>query len=65
MKEIINQHEVASLKVIQILIQICVLVDKKGKLKVPLKADYVGFEIEDLFIIGYGMDWDEWGRNLN
>ena len=41
------------------------LVDKKGKLKVPLKADYVGFEIEDLFIIGYGMDWDEWGRNLN
>lgn len=29
-----------------------------------MKADYVGIEIEDVFIIGYGMDWDEWGRGL-
>ena len=34
----------------------CVLLEKPGKRAVSLKADYVGFECPDLFVVGYGMD---------
>ncbi len=42
----------------------CVLLDKKGRRKVDFKADYVGFEVPDKFLVGYGLDWGELGRNL-
>jgi hypoxanthine phosphoribosyltransferase len=42
----------------------CVLLDKPSRRKLNIRADYVGFEIEDHFVIGYGLDYRELGRNL-
>lgn len=42
----------------------CVLLDKKEKREVDFNADYVGFEIPDKFVVGYGLDWAEEGRNF-
>ena len=42
----------------------CVLLDKKGRRRVAFEADYVGFEGPDRFLVGYGLDWGELGRNL-
>lgn len=41
-----------------------VLLDKKEKREVDYEADYVGFVIPDRFVVGYGLDWAEEGRNL-
>lgn len=41
-----------------------VLLDKKEKREVDYEADYVGFIIPDRFVVGYGLDWAEEGRNL-
>ena len=38
---------------------------KPTALKHKLKPDYVGFEIEPAFVVGYGLDYDGYGRNLN
>jgi hypoxanthine phosphoribosyltransferase len=45
-------------------VRVCVLLDKPARRKVPIKADYVGFEIPDLFVVGYGLDFAERYRNL-
>jgi hypoxanthine phosphoribosyltransferase len=47
-------------------VKICTLLDKpKGrKPGITLKADYVGFEIPDAFVVGYGLDFNEKYRNL-
>ncbi|MCX8164758.1 MAG: hypoxanthine phosphoribosyltransferase [Aquificaceae bacterium] len=45
-------------------IKTCVLLDKRERRKVYLEADFVGFEVPNLFLVGYGLDWDEEGRNL-
>ena len=45
-------------------IKTCVMLDKPSRRVVDFEADYVGFEIEDLFVIGYGLDYDENYRNL-
>lgn len=45
-------------------IEICVLLDKESRRKVNVQVDYTGFVIDDLFVIGYGMDYDEKYRNL-
>lgn len=45
-------------------IRICTLMDKPARRKKPIKADYVGFQIPDAFIVGYGLDYDERYRNL-
>ena len=45
-------------------IKTCVLLDKPSSRVVDIKADFVGFEIPDHFVVGYGLDWDEMGRNL-
>lgn len=43
----------------------CVLLDKPARRRVDVRADYVGFVIEEHFVIGYGLDYQEFGRNLN
>jgi hypoxanthine phosphoribosyltransferase len=45
-------------------IRICVLLQKKKARQQPVAADYVGFEIEDEFVVGYGLDFMERYRNL-
>ncbi len=42
----------------------CVLLEKKGRKKVDLTPDYLGFEVPNKFLVGYGLDWGELGRNL-
>ncbi len=45
-------------------LKICTLLDKKERREVDIKVDYVGFEIQDRFVFGYGLDLDEKYRNL-
>ena len=42
----------------------CALLDKSARRAVPLSVDYRGFEIEDVFVVGYGMDYDQRYRAL-
>ncbi len=42
----------------------CVLLDKKGRREVPFNAEFVGFQIPDKFVVGYGLDFAERYRNL-
>jgi hypoxanthine phosphoribosyltransferase len=51
------QHKPASLK-------IATCLDKPGRRLVPIEADYVGFQIPNQFVIGYGMDYAEHYRNV-
>ena len=45
-------------------IRIITLLDKPGRRRVDLKADYSCFTIPDAFVVGYGLDYDEKYRNL-
>ena len=45
-------------------VKIFALLDKPSRRKVDLKPDYYGFEVEDKFIVGYGLDDDEKYRNI-
>jgi hypoxanthine phosphoribosyltransferase len=45
-------------------IKTCVLLDKPARRTEKIKADYIGFEIPDYFVIGYGLDFAERYRNL-
>jgi len=45
-------------------IRICVLLDKPSRRQYPVQAHYVGFEIPDVFVVGYGLDFAERYRNL-
>ena len=44
----------------------CTLLDKPSRRKpgVTVKADYVGFEVPNAFVVGYGLDYNEYYRNL-
>ena len=46
-------------------IRIVALLDKPERRKAPVKVDYVGFQIPDEFVIGYGLDFAEDYRNLS
>ncbi len=45
-------------------LKVCTLLDKKDRRKVEVEADYVGFEIPNKFVLGYGLDYEEYYRNL-
>ena len=44
-------------------LKIVTLLDKPARRELPIKADYIGKVIEDRFVVGYGLDSDEIGRN--
>jgi hypoxanthine phosphoribosyltransferase len=45
-------------------VRIAALLDKRSRRKVTIEGDYVGFQIPDEFVVGYGMDYAERYRNL-
>lgn len=53
----LQQQQPASLK-------IAALLTKPDALKFPIHPDYLGFEIPDKFVVGYGLDYDGLGRNI-
>jgi hypoxanthine phosphoribosyltransferase len=44
--------------------RICALIDLKHRREANVKLDYIGFELEEGFLVGYGLDMAEEGRNL-
>jgi len=57
LKKILEAHKPKSLR-------IAALLDKSARRIQPIHAEYVGFEIPDEFVVGYGMDYAERYRNL-
>jgi hypoxanthine phosphoribosyltransferase len=45
-------------------LKICTFLDKKERRVVDVPLDYIGFEIPNLFVVGYGLDYDNMFRNL-
>ena len=45
-------------------LRVCCLLDKTGRRKIEVPVDYSGFEIPDVYVVGYGLDADELFRNL-
>ncbi|MCD6402895.1 MAG: hypoxanthine phosphoribosyltransferase [Candidatus Aenigmarchaeota archaeon] len=45
-------------------VKVCVVVSKPNRRKVDVRVDYVGFTIPDVWVVGYGLDYDEWGRHF-
>ena len=54
---ILSEHNPLSIKV-------CVLLNKKARREIEIEPDYCCFEIEDKFVVGYGLDFDNRYRNL-
>ena len=55
--EILSKRNPASLR-------LCTLLDKPDRRVARVKVDYVGFEIPDEFVVGYGLDYAQKYRNL-
>ena len=45
-------------------VRTCVLLDKQTERAVQMEADYVGFPVDDVFVVGYGLDYDNRYREL-
>jgi hypoxanthine phosphoribosyltransferase len=45
-------------------VKICALLDKKARREVEIEADYLGKEIDNVFVVGYGIDFNETYRHL-
>jgi hypoxanthine phosphoribosyltransferase len=54
---VLSAHKPKSLKLVTLL-------DKTSRRAVPVKADYVGFQIPDVFVVGYGLDYNQQFRRL-
>jgi hypoxanthine phosphoribosyltransferase len=46
-------------------IEVATFLHKPSATVIPIKIDYVGFEIENQFVLGYGLDYNGYGRNHN
>ncbi|MEN9953087.1 MAG: hypothetical protein RLZZ520_1355 [Bacteroidota bacterium] len=46
-------------------LKVCTLLHKKEATQYPVTIDYLGFEIPNLFVVGYGLDYNGYGRNLD
>ncbi len=46
-------------------LRVVTLLDKPARREIPLKPDYIGLTIDDRYVVGYGMDSDEMGRNYS
>jgi hypoxanthine phosphoribosyltransferase len=57
LQHVLEQRTPRSLKVVAFL-------DKPSRRKIEVHGDYIGFEIEDKFVIGYGLDFEQKYRNL-
>lgn len=57
LKKMLSTRNPASLK-------LCAFLDKPSRRKVDIEADYVGYEVEDNFLVGYGLDYAQKYRNL-
>ncbi len=55
--ELLGTRQPASVKV-------CTLLDKPARRKVEMRPDYVGFEISDHFVVGFGLDFNQLYRNI-
>jgi len=55
---VLSAHQPTSLKLVTLL-------DKTSRRAVPVKADYVGFQIPDVFVVGYGLDYNQQFRRLS
>lgn len=58
LKAYLKQKQPKSLK-------ICALLDKPSRRLLPIEADYVGFTVENKYVVGYGLDDEQNYRNLN
>lgn len=45
-------------------VEICTLLDKPSRRAVDVKAKYIGSEVQDQFVVGYGLDFNQYYRNL-
>ena len=45
-------------------VRICAIMDKPSRRRADIQADYIGFQVPDEFVVGYGLDYDEKYRNL-
>jgi len=45
-------------------LRICTLLNKTSRREVPVQVDYIGFDIPNEFVVGYGLDYNEIYRNL-
>lgn len=45
-------------------VRVCALLQKPSRLKKPVAIDYMGFQVDDVFVVGYGLDCDQRFRNL-
>ena len=57
LKDLLGQRKPASLR-------LCTLLDKPDRRVAEVNVEYVGFQIEDKFVVGYGLDYDQRYRNL-
>jgi hypoxanthine phosphoribosyltransferase len=45
-------------------LEVCALLDKPSRRETPVEARFIGFEIPDAFVVGYGIDYAQRNRNL-